>query len=676
MYTQAPPSSRHRNQGYATVAVVAAVALIFISLMTYSLVGSINSLESQVGAQIKQDYSQKEEAVLSALLHIVPNKAIGAMQQGSSDNAADYTWERIFEETLILANAEQAADPIIISSLALSDAIGANTGDTTFESMTDFAGAAESETWDGSTGNLVNGGNWYEYQMLINNQLKDGIPAPLRCDYDVYLLDKEYPLITFDKLHVYNYNSFHPRYYKGLKANTDSFPLYNLYEYPDIRFGYKRPGENFVAKRNWWAFAITFGEHNSELTGIPALTKRYVLSIYEVPSQLPLSASTSMAVGQFSDGADWENVTLQGGLYGDSIQTQGSVALSDGSISARRSLSLSDSTSVGGDTLDAAFDALGNREARAIQSSSDFYSASVAGNVGKVAFIPINPGTEFLKLAGDGPDNERISPTGWNEYSRGAEQARMRVEIREMFDVDDQVPVSFRFHYTNSAGTREYIDYARGVNWPSEIEAGGTLFPFQTDTLENGRNVLVVNADRIADFLDTIPNAADVEVNNSLYLYPNSEESTVIAPSIPSLETDLAVTLRGGKDLTAFTTGFSILTDMRLYIAESLNDVAASPPANSNLPEGAEYYPPLSIFAPEKRFGEISMIDTPVNLKGQVNSLKISSSDTFNPLELIGADDNRVDSDMMEAELVDLRSPAELPPIHLMNWLITIEEIH
>ena len=70
------------------------------------------------------------------------------------------------------------------------------------------------------------------------------------------------------------------------------------------------------------------------------------------------------------------------------------------------------------------------------------------------------------------------------------------------------------------------------------------------------------------------------------------------------------------------------------------------------------------------------MIDTPVNLKGQVNSLKTNSSDTFNPMELIGADDNRVDSDMMEAELVDLRSPAELPPIHLMNWLITIEEIH
>jgi hypothetical protein len=252
----------------------------------------------------------------------------------------------------------------------------------------------------------------------------------------------------------------------------------------------------------------------------------------------------------------------------------------------------------------------------------------------------------------------------------------MRVEIREMFDVDDQIPVSFRFHYFTNNNSREYIDYTRGVNWPSEIEAGGNFFPFQTDTLENGRNVLVVNLDRLADFLDSIPDAAGSSVNNSLYLYPNSDEATIIEPSVPSAETDLAVTLRGGKDLTAFTTGFSVVTDMRLYIAESLNDVATTPPLNSNLPAGSEFFPPLSIFAPEKRFGETGAISTPVNLRGQISSLKNSASDTFNPLELIGADDNRVESDLMEAELVDLHSPAELPPIHLMNWLITIEEIH
>ena len=185
-----------------------------------------------------------------------------------------------------------------------------------------------------------------------------------------------------------------------------------------------------------------------------------------------------------------------------------------------------------------------------------------------------------------------------------------------------------------------------------------------------------MNIDRISAFLGTIPNAAGVSTNNSIYLYPNSGEATVVAPSVPTLDTDLCVTLRGGKDLTAYTSGFSVVTDMRLYIAESLNDVAATAPVNSGLPAGAEFFPPMSLFAPEKRFGETAVIDNPVNLKGQLSSLKTSTADTFNPMELMGADDTRVDARMMEAELVDLRSPAELPPIHLMNWLITIEEIH
>ena len=161
-----------------------------------------------------------------------------------------------------------------------------------------------------------------------------------------------------------------------------------------------------MAKRNWWTFALTFGDHNSDATGVPPTTKNYVLSIYEVPSQLPLSASTTMAVGQFSDGSSWENVTLNGGIYADSLQTQGAVSLLDGSISARKLVSLSDSTSVSGNTLNASFDNIGDREARALLSESDFYDASVAGNVGKVAFIPINPGADFLKLASDGLDNE------------------------------------------------------------------------------------------------------------------------------------------------------------------------------------------------------------------------------------------------------------------------------
>lgn len=147
-------------------------------------------------------------------------------------------------------------------------------------------------------------------------------------------------------------------------------------------------------------------------------------------------------------------------------------------------------------------------------------------------------------------------------------------------------------------------------------------------------------------------------------------------PSNPSVETDACVTLRGGRDMTPFPEGFSVVTDLRLYIAETMNDVATTPPANSGLPLNAEYYPPISLFAPEKRFGESLSIDHPVTIRGQLSTLKTEDSDTFNPLELIMADENRVANDLLAADLISLRSPAELPPIHMMNWMVTIEEIH
>jgi hypothetical protein len=167
-----------------------------------------------------------------------------------------------------------------------------------------------------------------------------------------------------------------------------------------------------------------------------------------------------------------------------------------------------------------------------------------------------------------------------------------------------------------------------------------------------------------------------VTLNKSLYIKPLSGEPTVLIPSIPSAEADMAVSLRGGKDLTPFTAGFSLVSRYRVYIADTLNDVPATTPTNAGLPSGHVFYPPLSIFAPEKRFGESLIVDQPVELTGQLNSLKTETTDTVNPLEFMGGDDERIASSQIDATLTSLKSPAELPPVHLMNWLVTIEEVH
>ncbi len=660
------------SRGYATMVLVCSISLLVIAMLTYSLMGNLRSFDAQIRAQVKQDYSQKEDAILNALIHIVPNKAIGAMRQGSANNPTAYNWDTIFSEALAIANAQQSVSPELINSLNLGSLVSANTGDTQLVSMSQLVNAPI-QTYDGSK-KRVNGGNWWEFHMLGDPLIGPKIPAALQLSYDDYILDKEYPIISRNKTYVSWYT-------KGLGLSPNDYPLYNLIQYPDVKFGYKRPGEYFVAKRNWWVFSLKFGSHNEARTGIPSVRKDYVLSIYEIPSQIPLSAAALMKVGKFQDGTDWQNVTLDGTVFADRLETEGSVALNGGAIAARRGVTVGGATTVDGRAVESNFDALGEREERAASANgtvddSDFYDASVGGNVGKVAFIPINPGIDTFINTGDGSRSERISPTGWNSYSRAAPQARMSLEIRKVASATDQMPTEIRFRYRDTSNLGVTITYTRGVNWPTEQQAGGSTFPFQTDLLDNNRRALVVYLDRLSAFVPGLPDFGGMSQNHSLYIFPTNSNSDVAIPAIPSRSTDTAVAVRGGADLSPYTNGFSLVSRYRVYISDTLNNVPITAPANSGLPVGHVFYPPLSIFAPEKRFGETLSVRNPVQLRGQLSSLKTAASDTYNPLELLDGSDQRVAADKINAELMSLKSPAELPPVYMMNWLVTIEPVH
>ena len=61
--------------------------------------------------------------------------------------------------------------------------------------------------------------------------------------------DPLYPIISTRKLHGTLAQS-------GVGLPVADYPLFNLLTYPQINFGYAKPGEPFVAKRNWWAFSM------------------------------------------------------------------------------------------------------------------------------------------------------------------------------------------------------------------------------------------------------------------------------------------------------------------------------------------------------------------------------------------------------------------------------------
>lgn len=72
MKTTTATRSRKRR-GYATMAVVTSISLVILGMMGYAYLGSMRTFQVQARAQVKQDYSQKEDAILNALIHIVPN---------------------------------------------------------------------------------------------------------------------------------------------------------------------------------------------------------------------------------------------------------------------------------------------------------------------------------------------------------------------------------------------------------------------------------------------------------------------------------------------------------------------------------------------------------------------------------------------------------------------------
>jgi hypothetical protein len=150
---------------------------------------------------------------------------------------------------------------------------------------------------------------------------------------------------------------------------------------------------------------------------------------------------------------------------------------------------------------------------------------------------------------------------------------------------------------------------------------------------------------------------------------------TVKTVASPPDAVDMCVIIRKGKDLTSFTKGLSVVGPLRIYIGDDLNDVAmAAVPTGSGLDPSATFYPPMSIFAAELRVGTTAF-NRPFDHHGQMGSLQTGGTTAWRPMDMKSGSDEAVHHDEIEADLTPLQSPAELPPIHQMNWLVVVEEI-
>lgn len=644
------PSRPPHRAGFASLPMVTSMALMLMLGLLMVMRKTAMNQDQAAQAQLRVDYRQREEALLRALVSTFPQKAIDCMRAGYEPSDA-YSWRAVFDQAVQRASASEALPREVLAKFAGADHRNANVGD---------AEQSEVGTWITSlTGefNVVTPGTTAYASVFSQSSINGRVPPLLQASAELQQADRVRPVVSVAKRYS--------NQAAGLLADVNSYPLYNLIPYPNIRFGYAEPGQPFVAKRNWWAFSVTYGG------GVRALRKSYLLSLYEIPSQLPIEAAAFAEIGRHQDGTVWDAATIHidGSVYADELAMDGAFGASR--VAGRRSIEITNTLDLQGTEVDNRFDELGVREALQAEQGTDLLPIALSANSGRLAFLPIQSGAQFLQRE---PENATLDD--WQLYTAGGQKCKVTVEALSMVSFEDQTPTSIRVRYDLTAGGRGETVLTRGVNWPSQLEAGGDEIPFQTELTNNNRSCLTFQPGLLNAWLNAVGGAA-VSTNNSIYFNvdPSLDPITVHAISDPPAPDDMCVIIRKGKDLTAFTNGISFVAPLRVYVGDDLNAVPASgPPSGSGLPAGAEFFPPMSIFASELRIGTTGF-NRPFEHHGQLSTLASGASEKWQPLDVKSGSDDAVHADSISADLVPLRSPAELPPVHQMNWLVVVEEI-
>ncbi len=708
-------SSRKRwKSGFVSYVLVLSTGAILTFMMIYAYKRAMAGNTTQSQVQLRLDYAEKEEAILRSIVAITPNRAIRAMQHNSNSSntiSNPLRWQNIFTESIALANAGTSIPTNVATALAIPNLRYGNSGDSALGSPSRIFAAISPDTGFASAG--------------INRNFGTAYPVPLTVsDSTTATRDRTFPIISSNKV------------YGTLAQSADASLLdvtkysgFNQLRYPQINFGYARPGDLFVAKRNWWAFSLDVADHDNDKTLVALAKRNMVLSIYEIPSQLAISASSFMSFGQYASGDAWQNVTISGGVFASKAAVEGTTAFS--ALTARRGMTLSSNSSIGGQTFASNPFTPGVRENYQLTQGS-FFPVSLASESGRAAFVPINRGADFFDRFSHSTESNVVSSTTWNDYSVGAVQCAMRLDITQRQSATNNTPTALRFSYMK-AGVRtdlaiplttgaeaglppgyiycvpenstynfgtNVVDVAYGKNSSFAFQSAvtgsvtfnnarfgdplvGTLkngyykpsYPFEVKTLPSGKMCIAVYPKRFKNFLALL-GADNLVVNDSLVVnvdYTTTTGSVLLTkPSIPCTDLDYGVILRECDDLTSFPIGFSLVTNLRLFIGDDFNTVPGTPPSGYT-PTGT-YYPPCSLFTPEKRYG-VDVNPFAVSISGQIGSL---ASDTdANPVRPFDSKNSTgvaMTADKITVNLRPITHPADLPPITMMNWLVLLEE--
>ena len=615
-------------------------------------------------ASIKVDIANREDVLMRALLQ---ETATGMLPGTDGVSGPMLTWNAIMTNTTALVGATSYVASAEVTALGLGGIIHGNPADSN-QGLGLFAGYLGQETPFGGTSGLAN--LVPVYNGAVQPPLMNWSANPSLSSVTAVTTPQEFFLGSL---------------------NTPGTPLvqstghrWAQLNYPPVRFGYKRPGDLFITRRVWWRIPLVYqmAQPQPELASSQArfqgAAASYVLSVYEIPSQLPISGNANLQIGQTGAGAggvgpgtQWAsgNVTLAGSVYGGQVQLYGGTYT--GAISSHSQVNINNQATVAGETFaDNTFDNLGVRETKdqarligaAPGATPNTAPVSVAGNDGKVLLVPVLSGNQFFMAAPN--DN----PTNWDLYARPYYRCGVRIQINS-FDatlVDPNQPnsgnlsVTVRYR-TNIGGGPDAIlgvsnqssgwtsvTYSCGTGAPAGLAFGTQSFMHYTSTSSGvgDLNILVVDLSQLASGLGLAP--------SELYSVYIGTDPTVL----PSPDTGIAAGISGGKDLHFFTSGLSVLSKGRLYFTDAFNQT---------LPIAA-----ASVYAPQIRFG-MTAVNPQLNLTGQLAGVA-SGLTQVNPVSFTSGKNTQVSLSATHAALSEATAPTAIPPITMLNLLFTIEK--
>lgn len=660
MNTHTHRPARQCRSGFASILTVVAVGIGLLLILVTMYDDTVESQANQKDHMLRADYQQREEAFLRALTNIIPNKAILCMQDGSIRNTSSLRWNRIYDEALILSNTDQAISPARANALNLDSFRTANSADSNITHSATITTSFGPTSGDISAGTNIAASNSY--------------PPPLRMSVNAST-DRFFPIVSFDKF----YDSTSTGW---VGADVDRYPHYNLVDAPSLHFNYQT-GNQMIAKHNWWSFRLSMADNDIGITELRTRTKEYLISLYEIPSQLSVNGASYTTLGTHTDGSSWANFNITGGIFAQRVKTEGS--FSSDSISSRKGVELSENTTVNGTVTgtNAGSNPFAGNARELSQSKGQTFPISSASNGGRVAFVPINRGLEFYdRFASNLTNNSSrstsaVSRTAWDYYSLGAQQCAMRLDIIDVVSASNQTPTAFRITYVNNSnGTSLATEtFTKGSNWPDLGSNEGDLFPFHVEISATGIPCIAVYTARLNPFL--AKRGADFpEQNRSISINPDYVNNPKIKkPSFPASQDDMALLLLESSDMTTYTKGFSLVTNLRMIVADDVNVVPTSAPAGLTLANGESHFPPISLFAPEKRYGD-STEPLKIELAGQLGSLSSQNDTPVHIGDLKSGGQDEVITDNISADLKPISHPAALPPINALNWMVVIREIH